>query len=93
MDNKTRHSAVNALLDDYYKDFKFAPKGVQQNRLEELIGENKVQHAGANPSEKTPEVKNNINMSINLTEGGRVVTQTDDPNTTVTTNVNRGLFR
>jgi len=39
-----------------------------------------------------PDVKNAINLNIQVTEGGRVISQSDDKNTTLNANVNRGKF-
>ena len=40
-----------------------------------------------------PEVSNYINLNVQVTPDDRVISQSDDSNTSITTKYNRGVFR
>jgi hypothetical protein len=65
---------------------------VKTDRLAALTAENRERHASKQAKAAAPEVKNAIQINMQVAPDGRVVTEIDGKNTSAAVNVNRGRF-
>ena len=90
MDWKTWHNRTDALLDDYHMNYRSRPAA---GALQSIMNQARLTSQMQRIAIQSPDVRNHINLNVQVTPDDRVISQSDDSNTSITTKCNRGVFR